>query len=77
MKLTRATGIIPLFGIVFMTACTDAPTVANTADNARPGYENGGSYGSGGKAQTDSAAPAGADATVQGDGNGGSYGSGG
>lgn len=76
MKFKHAIGIVPLLGFSFLTACSDAPTATKAAQDSRPGYENGGSYGSGGKAQTDSTAPTNADATMNG-GNGGSYGSGG
>lgn len=76
MKLKRAIGIVPLLGFSFAAACSGAPTATKAAQDSRPGYENGGSYGSGGKAQSDSTAPTNADATMNG-GNGGSYGSGG
>lgn len=76
MILKRAIGIVPLLGFSFFAACSDVPTATKAAQDSRPGYENGGSYGSGGKAQTGSTAPTNADATITGE-NGGSYGSGG
>lgn len=76
MKLTRVSGIAFLLGLPLVAACSDAPTATPGAHDTHPRFENGGSYGSGGKAQSDSTAPASADAPMDG-ANGGSYGSGG
>lgn len=75
MRFTRVVRIIPLLGITLIAACSDVPTAPQRADEALPHYENGGSYGSDGRAQSDSTTSAIADA-MEG-ANGGSYGSGG
>ena len=75
MKLTRVLGILSLLGITMFAACSEVPTVTHQ-DEAGPQFDNGGSYGSGGKAAGDSTASASADAPMAGE-NGGSYGSGG
>lgn len=75
MTLKRVLGIAPLLGITMIAACSDVPTVTHEGET-RPQFDNGGSYGSGGKAASDSTAPAYADAPMAVE-NGGSYGSGG
>lgn len=72
MNLTRVTRILALIGLVIFSACNDAPTAADTPV-VDPSINNGGSYGSGGRA-ADSTSPPSTDAPS---GNGGSYGSGG
>ncbi len=73
MKLTRVIRIIPLIGLAILSACNDVPTEVD-AVAGEPGFDNGGSYGSGGRASADSTSPTSANAPS---GNGGSYGSGG
>jgi hypothetical protein len=72
MNTKRLLGIASVLLVAAAGGCSESAT---RIEPTTPSFENGGSYGSGGRSGADStASPAGAQQT---DGNGGSYGSGG
>lgn len=72
MKNRRMLGILPILALVVAAGCNDTPTRTTPAG---PSFENGGSYGSGGRTAADSTGSAAG--LQQSEANGGSYGSGG